>query len=71
MAGRNLPWPRGKVLGGSSAVNGMYMVRPSAREMDTWSALQGGADGATAWGWDSMFAAMKKVRIACMLEDAC
>ncbi|KIO34161.1 GMC oxidoreductase [Tulasnella calospora MUT 4182] len=57
---RNISWPRGKVLGGSSAVNGMYMVRPSALEMDTFSKILGSLDGAAAWGWDSMFAAMKK-----------
>lgn len=32
--------------------------------MDTFSKILGGMDGATAWGWDSMFLAMKKVRIA-------
>ncbi|KAG8951897.1 hypothetical protein FRC04_005589 [Tulasnella sp. 424] len=57
---RNISWPRGKVLGGSSAINGMYMVRPSSLEMDTFSKILGGMDGATAWGWDSMFLAMKK-----------
>ncbi|KAG8872432.1 hypothetical protein FRB97_007638 [Tulasnella sp. 331] len=57
---RNLTWPRGKVLGGSTAVNGMYLVRPSQIEMDNWMYLQGGAAGASAWGWDSMFTAMKK-----------
>lgn len=58
---RNLTWPRGKVLGGSTAVNGMYLVRPSSIEMDNWMYLQGAAPGASAWGWDSMFTAMKKV----------
>lgn len=53
---RTLPWPRGKVLGGSSAVNGLYMVRPSKLEVDTWSSLIGSA----AWNWDNLFAAMKK-----------
>ncbi|KAG8897647.1 hypothetical protein FRB99_008013 [Tulasnella sp. 403] len=60
LGGRNVSWPRGKVLGGSSAVNGMYMVRPSAKEMDYIEQLQNGQPGATAWGWASMFLAMKK-----------
>ncbi|KAG8895791.1 hypothetical protein FRC01_012189, partial [Tulasnella sp. 417] len=60
---RNVSWPRGKVLGGSSAVNGMYMVRPSASEFETFKKLLGSLDGAAAWGWDSMFAAMKKSEI--------
>ena len=38
---RELPWPRGKVLGGSSAMNGMYHIRPSKVEVDAWSSLIG------------------------------
>ncbi|KAI0248967.1 GMC oxidoreductase-domain-containing protein [Lactifluus subvellereus] len=38
---RTLPWPRGKVLGGSSVMNGMYSVRPSQIELDAWPALAG------------------------------
>ncbi|THH10604.1 hypothetical protein EW145_g1185 [Phellinidium pouzarii] len=59
-AGRNISWPRGKVLGGSSAVNGLYAVRPSQLEFDTWSSLLDGADGADAWNWENTLAAMKK-----------
>ena len=58
---RNISWPRGKGIGGSSAVNGMYLVRPSALEVDTWSQMQNNQAGATAWSWDSLFEAMKKV----------
>lgn len=54
---RTTPWARGKVLGGSSAVNSMYMVRASAREFNSWGSLIGAPE---LWGWDSMFAAMKK-----------
>jgi choline dehydrogenase len=54
---RTTPWARGKVLGGSSSVNSMYMVRASAREFDSWGALIGAPE---LWGWDSMLAAMKK-----------
>lgn len=55
--GRTTPWARGKVLGGSSSVNSLYMVRPSKQEFDAWGNLIGDTD---QWGWDSLFAAMKK-----------
>ncbi|KIW82134.1 hypothetical protein Z517_05161 [Fonsecaea pedrosoi CBS 271.37] len=54
------PWPRGKVLGGSSAINGMYLNRPGEIEVNAWQAMLGDMDGADNWSWDSMFAAMKK-----------
>ncbi|OCB92256.1 hypothetical protein A7U60_g336 [Sanghuangporus baumii] len=58
-AGRSLTWPRGKVLGGSSAINGLYSVRANKLEHDTWASLQDNADGADAWNWDNQFAAYK------------
>ncbi|KAF5379450.1 hypothetical protein D9615_006577 [Tricholomella constricta] len=58
--GRSLPWPRGKVLGGSTAINGMYYVRPSEIEVEAWKGmLDSNADAAT-WGWDNLLKAMKK-----------
>ncbi|THH19125.1 hypothetical protein EW146_g1976 [Bondarzewia mesenterica] len=55
-------WPRGKVLGGSSAINGMYSVWPSQIEVDAWAGLMTSVDAnaKSKWGWDAMFAAMKK-----------
>lgn len=58
---RQIPWARGKVLGGSSAVNGMYLVRPSQIEVDSNAGLNANQSGASAWGWESFFLAMKKV----------
>lgn len=55
--GRSVDWPRGKVLGGSSAINGLYYVRHSQPEQDAWAKL---IDGADVWSWDKMFNAMKK-----------
>ncbi|EJF64278.1 GMC oxidoreductase [Dichomitus squalens LYAD-421 SS1] len=55
---RQLVWPRGKVLGGSSAMNGMYHVRPSKVEIDTWASLIDG--GSDKWSWDKLFAAMQE-----------
>ncbi|KAI5453685.1 hypothetical protein NCC49_005505 [Naganishia albida] len=56
---RVLDWPRGRVLGGSTAVNGLYLVRPSSLEVNAWAQLAG-PNGTEFWGWDSLFAAMKK-----------
>lgn len=53
--GRAFPYSRGKVLGGSSALNLMTYDRASRAEYDAWGAL--GNDG---WGWDAMIEAMMK-----------
>ena len=42
-------WPRGKVLGGSSSINGMLYVRGQPADYDGWSKL-----GCTGWGWDDL-----------------
>tara|TARA_R110002110_G_scaffold415612_1_gene651509 strand:- start:65302 stop:66939 length:1638 start_codon:yes stop_codon:yes gene_type:complete len=36
LAGRRIPWPRGKMLGGSSSLNGMIYIRGHARDFDLW-----------------------------------
>ena len=59
---RQVAWPSGKVVGGSSAANGMYLVRPSSVEVDVWHELVKDLDGSDAWTSDSFFAAMRKVR---------
>jgi choline dehydrogenase-like flavoprotein len=46
---RKLPWPRGKVLGGTSALNFMVWNRPNREDLDAWKEL--GNDG---WGWDEI-----------------
>ena len=42
-------WIRGKMLGGSSSVNGMMYFRGQPEDYDNWQAL-----GATGWGWDKV-----------------
>ncbi|MGB2178646.1 MAG: GMC family oxidoreductase N-terminal domain-containing protein, partial [Hyphomonas sp.] len=44
IGGRRLATPRGKVLGGSSSINGLVYIRGNARDFDAWE-----AQGATGW----------------------
>ena len=46
MGGRAMPWPRGRVLGGSSSINGLLYVRGQPDDYNDWRDL--GNDG---WGW--------------------
>ncbi len=48
-AGRELHWPRGKVVGGSSALNGMIYARGHRSDYDTWAYL-----GNEGWGFDDV-----------------
>ena len=52
---RRLHCPRGKVLGGSSSINGMVYVRGHARDFETWVDL-----GATGWGWPDVLPYFKR-----------
>ncbi|MBV5265572.1 GMC family oxidoreductase [Pinisolibacter aquiterrae] len=52
--GRSLKYPRGKVLGGSSAINAMLYLRGQSRDYDGWRRI--GLDG---WGWDDVFPVFK------------
>jgi choline dehydrogenase-like flavoprotein len=47
--GRSLKYPRGKVLGGSSSINGMIYMRGQAADFDGWRQL-----GNAGWGWDEV-----------------
>ena len=47
--GRALRYPRGKVLGGCSSINGMIYMRGQARDYDHWANVTGDA----AWRWDN------------------
>jgi len=47
--GRSLRYPRGKVLGGCSSINGMIYMRGQARDFDQWAAKTGDDD----WKWDN------------------
>jgi len=49
MGGAILPYPRGKVLGGSSSINAMSHLRAHRSSYDEWAAA-----GATGWGYDAL-----------------
>ena len=49
MAGRAHPWPRGRVVGGSSAMNAMGHVRGHPKDFDRWAEA-----GATGWSWATL-----------------
>ena len=47
--GRSLMYPRGKLLGGCSSINGMLYLRGQARDYDGWRQM-----GNRGWGWDDV-----------------
>jgi choline dehydrogenase-like flavoprotein len=49
LGGRRLRWPRGKVLGGSSAINGLIYIRGQRQDFDWWRQL-----GNTGWSYDDV-----------------
>jgi choline dehydrogenase len=54
--GRTLKYPRGKVVGGSSAINAMISMRGQAADYDHWRQL-----GLSGWGWDDVLPAFKRL----------
>ncbi|UXH78340.1 GMC family oxidoreductase [Roseateles amylovorans] len=54
--GRSLRYPRGKVLGGSSSINGMIYMRGQSRDYDDWAR----AVGDEAWRWDAVLPFFKR-----------
>ena len=53
--GRQLDWPRGKTLGGSSSINGLLYVRGQAEDYDSWA--QSGNQG---WSYDDVLPLFKR-----------
>ncbi|MCL4109762.1 UNVERIFIED_CONTAM: hypothetical protein GTU68_018489 [Idotea baltica] len=53
--GRQLDWPRGKVLGGSSSLNGLLYVRGQPADYDRWRQM-----GNVGWAWDDVLPLFKR-----------
>jgi len=53
--GRALNYPRGRVLGGCSSINGMIYMRGQARDYDLWRQM-----GNTGWGWEDVLPYFKR-----------
>lgn len=53
--GRSIEWPRGKVLGGSSSLNGLLYVRGQPQDYDRWAQM-----GNTGWSWDDVLPLFKR-----------
>lgn len=56
LGGRRLACPRGKVIGGSSSINGMVYVRGHAKDFDTWEAM-----GASGWSYADLLPYYKRM----------
>lgn len=56
LGGRSLIYPRGRVLGGCSSINGMIYMRGQRQDYDDWAALTGDA----AWSWDQVLPVFKR-----------
>jgi len=54
-AGRSIHWPRGKVLGGSSSINGMLYVRGNPADYDGWAQM-----GCRGWSFDDVLPFFRK-----------
>ena len=55
VAGRSIPWPRGKVLGGSSSINGLLYVRGQPQDFDGWAQM-----GCFGWSWSDVLPFFKR-----------
>ena len=55
LEGRSLYWPRGKVLGGSSTINGMVYVRGNRHDYDRWAQM-----GLSGWSYDEVLPAFRR-----------
>jgi choline dehydrogenase len=56
LGGRRLHWPRGRVLGGSSSINGMLWIRGQPADYDAWSQM-----GCRGWSFDEVLPHFKAI----------
>ncbi len=64
--GRSLRYPRGKVLGGCSSINGMIYMRGQSRDYEQWADLTGD----DTWRWERVLKAFKRHENHWRLDDA-
>ena len=62
--GRAIKWPRGRVLGGSSSINGLLYVRGQAADYEHWHSL-----GCTGWSYDDVLPAFRRAENQSRGED--
>jgi choline dehydrogenase len=55
LGGRAIVWPRGRVLGGSSSINGLVYIRGQIQDFDTWRQL-----GNVGWDWRSLLPVFRR-----------
>ncbi len=56
LGGRSLAYPRGRVLGGSSSINGMIYMRGQREDYDEWARVTGDS----SWSWDAVLPVFKR-----------
>lgn len=64
LQGRRIFWPRGKVLGGSSSINGMIYIRGQREDFDGWSRM-----GNPGWSFDEVLPFFKRSEDQCRGPD--
>ena len=63
--GRTEAWPRGKTLGGSSAINGAIFVRGAPSDYDGWAAM-----GCAGWAWRDVLPLFRRLETADVPDNA-
>ncbi len=61
LGGRKIPVPRGRIVGGSSAINAMVYMRGTKNDYDEWE-----AEGCPDWSWDKVLASYKMIENHCV-----
>jgi choline dehydrogenase len=64
-SGRRIHWPRGRVIGGSSSINGMLYVRGNRSDYDTWAQM-----GCRGWSYDDVLPYFRRSESYARGDDA-
>ena len=63
--GRGIPWPRGRIVGGSSSINGLIFIRGQKHDFDDWQQL-----GAVGWSYDDVLPHFRRLENCSTGDDA-